>query len=122
MERRFAIEQARSLVPELAQRVARIVQLRADLADARVALGRGSEPAGGIPEVKALEAHLQEAVDWFGPRGLQLKGIAPLTVDFPSELDGEEVLLCWLEGETSLDWYHPPETGFMGRRRLPRPS
>lgn len=118
MSVRFTVEQARELLAELVQHGERMVRLRADLADARVALSRGSQPVGGIPEVKALEANLQESIDWLGARGLQLKGIAPLTVDFPAEIDGEEVLLCWLEGETSLDWYHPPETGFMGRRRL----
>lgn len=114
----FTVEQARALIPELAGHAARMVRLRADLADARVALSRGAQPVGGIPELKALEANLQEAIEWFGGQGLQLKGIAPLTVDFPGEVEGREVLLCWLEGESSLDWYHPLETGFTGRRRL----
>lgn len=122
MDARFTIEQARRLLPQLQEQAERIVRLRADLAEAQVALRHGAEPAGGIPEVKALEAHLQEAIDWFGARGIHLKGIAPLIVDFPSDLAGEHVLLCWLEGETSLAWYHRPEVGFMGRRRLPDPS
>ncbi len=119
VEASFTIEQARALVPRLLDRTDRIVALRADLADARVALSRGSEPAGGLAEVKSLEAHLQEALDWIGDQGLQVKGVAPLTVDLPSQLGGRPVLLCWLEGERSLDWYHPLETGFLGRRRLP---
>jgi hypothetical protein len=119
MDRRFTIDEARALLPELRERAETIVRLRASLADAQAALLQGSQPAGGIPEVKSLEAHLQEAIDWFGANGIQLKGIAPLIVDFPGELAGEQVLLCWLEGETSLDWYHRPEAGFMGRRRLP---
>lgn len=116
----FTIQQARGLLPQLLDRADRIVALRADLADARVALGRGVEPVGGLAQLKSLEAHLQEALDWIGAQGLQVKGIAPLTVDVPSELDGRPVLLCWLEGERVLDWYHPLETGFPGRRRLPQ--
>lgn len=119
MERSFTLDEARGMLSELREHTDYIVGLRADLAEARTALDRGEEPPGGLPEVKALEAHLQEAVDWFRERGIQLKGIAPVIVDFPSELDGKPVLLCWLEGETTLDWYHPPELGFMGRRRLP---
>ncbi|MPZ86582.1 MAG: DUF2203 family protein [Nitriliruptorales bacterium] len=122
MDAHFTIDQARALMPELRQRAERIVRLRADLADAQAALSRGSEPTGGIPEAKSLEAHLQETIDWFGDRGIHLKGIAPLIADLPSELAGERVLLCWLEGETSLDWYHRPEVGFIGRRRLPDAS
>jgi hypothetical protein len=119
MAPRFTLNEARDLLPTLREHAERIVRLRADLADASAALRTGSEPAGGIPEVKALEAHLQEAIDWFTAQGIELKGIAPLIVDLPSELDGKKVLLCWLEGETSLGWYHTAETGFVGRRRLP---
>jgi hypothetical protein len=115
----FTLAEARALLPELRRREAVIVELRADLADARLALGRGDEPRGGLAQVKALEAHLQEAVDWFAASGVQLKGIAPLIADFPGELGGEPVLLCWLEGEASLAWYHRPDSGFLGRRRLP---
>jgi len=119
MQPHFTLAEARDLLPTLRANADRIVALRADLADASAALRSGIQPAGGLPEVKALEAHLQERIDWFAARGIQLKGVAPLIIDLPSELDGEPVLLCWLEGETRLGWYHPAATGFMGRRRLP---
>jgi hypothetical protein len=120
MDARFTLDEARDLIPAVREHVGRLVALRADLAGAQAALRRGERPeVGGIPEVKALEARLQEAVDWFVERGIELKGIAPVLADFPSELDGEPVLLCWLEGEAALEWYHRPEAGFAGRRRLP---
>ena len=115
----FTVATARALLPQLLERADTIVSLRADLADAQAALARGLQPDGGLAQVKAVEAHLQEAVDWFSASGIELKGIAPLVADFPGELDGEPVLLCWLEGERELGWYHPATTGFMGRRRLP---
>ncbi len=119
MPAHFSIRQARALLPQLLERAETIVRERADLGEAQAALRGGSQPDGGLAEAKAIEARLQEAIDWFGSEGIQLKGIAPLIADFPAELAGEPVLLCWLEGETSLDWYHRPEAGFMGRRRLP---
>ena len=120
MQRSFTLAEARGLLPELRRQVDALVLVRADLGDAHAALRRGEQPAvGGLAEVKALEARLAEAVDWFAQRGIQLKGIAPVIVDFPAQLDGEPVLLCWLEGEATLDWYHSAEVGFMGRRRLP---
>lgn len=117
--RHFSLADVRGLLPELHERAERIVALRADLVAAQSVHGRGGELPGGLAELKSLEAHLQEQIDWFAAEGIQLKGIAPLIVDFPSTLDGEPVLLCWLEGEPALAWYHPAETGFMGRRRLP---
>jgi hypothetical protein len=119
MERIFTLAEAREAVPALQAHVERLVVLRADLADAHAALSVGSDPPGGLPEVKALEARLQEAVDWFGAMGIQVKGVAPVIVDFPADLDGQRVLLCWLEGEPALEWFHPESVGFMGRRRLP---
>lgn len=115
----FTVAQARALIPDVQRRADAIMRMRADLADARSAIAGGDRPTGGVAQMKALEAHLQEAMDWFTARGIQLKGIAPLIVDFPSELEGEEVQLCWLEGEADLAWFHRPQTGFMGRRRLP---
>lgn len=48
--------------------------------------------------------------------------MAALLVDFPATLNGETVLLCWLEGEHELGWYHKPEHGFAGRRLIPAPG
>lgn len=116
MDVTFTLAEARALMPEVLARAERIVALRADLTVAR---DQPSLTGPGLPEIKSMEAHLQEAVDWFGTNGVQVKGLAPLLVDFPSELDGEPVLLCWLENEPELSWYHPLRLGFMARRRLP---
>jgi hypothetical protein len=116
MDRTFTIAEARALMPEVRRRAERIIVLRADLTEAR---GHRREDGPGLPEVKAMEAHLQEALDWFGAEGIQVKGVAPLLVDFPADLGGELVALCWLENEPDLGWYHPLMLGFMARRRLP---
>jgi hypothetical protein len=40
-------------------------------------------------------------------------------VDFPAEIDGEKVLLCWRSDEESVSWYHTYEGGFSGRQPIP---
>ncbi len=40
-------------------------------------------------------------------------------VDFPSEIDGEKVLLCWSSDEDDLRFYHRYEDGFKGRKEIP---
>jgi hypothetical protein len=117
MQRTFTIDEARALMPQVRQRAARIIDLRATLTEAR-AHRRADVAAPALPELKAMEAHLQEALDWFPEQGIQVKGFAPLLIDFPADLDGEPVLLCWLENEPELDWYHPLMLGFMARRPL----
>ncbi len=120
VNRIFTLEQARLLMPDLLAKADDVVALRADLVELQTALSQGmASPLGGLPEVKALEARLSEILAWFSAEGLYLKGIAPLPLDFPAELDGDTVLLCWLEGERGLRWYHKPEHGFAGRRPIP---
>jgi hypothetical protein len=117
----FTLEKARGLLPEVLERTDELIAIRADLVELQAALARGmSLPLlGGLPEAKGLQARLSELLGWFPENGLELKGIAPLLLDFPAEIDGEPVLLCWLEGERELTWYHKPELGFAGRRPIP---
>lgn len=104
-------------MPDVRRRADLYVDLRADLAEARAAAAAES---GGLAEVKGLDARVHEHLEWFRDQGIQVKGVAPLLIDFPALGDGRQILLCWLEGEPELDWYHPVETGFMGRRRIER--
>ena len=123
VDRIFTLEQARLLMPDLLAKADDVVAARADLVEIQTALNQGlASPLGGIPEVKALEARLSEILGWFTAEGLDLKGIAPLLLDFPARLNGDDVLLCWLEGERELRWYHKAEHGFAGRRPLPGPA
>lgn len=119
MARLFTLAEARALMPEVQRRAGAYIGLRADFAEAGAALRSGNPAAvGGIAEAKSLEARVHEEVEWFREQGIQVKGIAPLLIDFPAIVDGRQVLLCWLEGEAQLAWYHPVELGFMGRRRI----
>jgi hypothetical protein len=40
-------------------------------------------------------------------------------VDFPSIIDGEEVLLCWRTDEDDILFYHGLDEGFIGRKPIP---
>jgi hypothetical protein len=41
-------------------------------------------------------------------------------VDFPSVIDGEDVLLCWRSDEDAIRFYHSVEEGFVGRKPIPQ--
>jgi hypothetical protein len=119
MDRAFTVEGARQLMPAVLTRAESLIEVRANLVELQAALSAGvASTHGGLPEAKAYQAQLSELIGWFSGEGIELKGIAPLLLDFPSELDGEPVLLCWLEGEQHLGWYHKLAHGFAGRRRL----
>jgi hypothetical protein len=111
-----AVVELQRLLPVLDE----IVALRADAAELAAASVPGGPPTslGAVPELKAAQARLDDLLTRVQQTGAELKGLAPLLVDFPSELDGWDVLLCWLEGDRALRWYHRADLGFAGRRPL----
>ena len=117
----FTPDEARAELARLRPVLDELVAVRADLVELSAALTPGGAPTplGGLPERKAAEARLDQLMTEVQRTGAELKGVAPLLVDFPATLDGVPVLLCWLEGEPELGWYHRADLGFPGRRRLP---
>src|SRR4030088_1345712 len=117
----FTVAEARAELARLRPVLDKIVVVRADAAELAVSLNPGEKPPrlGGLPELKAAQAALDELMTEVQQTGAELKGFAPLLIDFPAELDGVPVLLCWLEGDAELTWYHRTDLGFAGRRRLP---
>ncbi|MER7007124.1 DUF2203 domain-containing protein [Dactylosporangium sp. NPDC000555] len=117
----FTVPQARAELARIRPALDRLVAVRADAAELAAALSPGGPPTalGGMPELKAAEAQLDELITAIRDTGAHLKGLAPLLLDFPAELHGDEVLLCWLEGDDELAWYHRADLGFAGRRPLP---
>lgn len=116
----FTVAEARAELAGLRPVLAELVTVRADAAELSAALSPGGRPTrlGGLPELKAAQARLDELMTSVQQTGAVLKGFAPLLVDFPAELDGVPVLLCWLEGDDALGWYHRTDLGFAGRRPL----
>jgi hypothetical protein len=117
----FTPDDARAELARLRPVLTEIVTLRADMVELTAALAIPGErsPLGGLPERKGVEARLNELMTEVQETGAELKGVAPLLVDFPADLDGVPIHLCWLEGETDITWYHRQDLGFAARRRLP---
>jgi hypothetical protein len=117
----FTIAESRAVLLELSPTIKEFIQLRADAAELARAQAPGGSPSplGGPAELRDLQARLNEAMHVIQESGAEVKGFAPLLLDFPSSFQGESVLLCWLEGDLGLSWYHRADLGFPGRRPLP---
>jgi hypothetical protein len=118
VSRQFTVEEAREMLPVLRDLAHRLVAVRAELTVASHAQQQGDDTVS-VADLKGLDARMSELIDEIAALGVEIKGIAPLLVDFPSTLDGKDVLLCWLEGDEKLEWYHETPHGFAGRRRIP---
>ncbi|HTU42265.1 MAG TPA: DUF2203 domain-containing protein [Candidatus Aquilonibacter sp.] len=50
--------------------------------------------------------------------GVQVKDLDIGLLDFPCQVDGRVVLLCWKMGEPSITHWHGTEEGFAGRKLI----
>jgi hypothetical protein len=81
--------------------------VRADLPDPRAtALER---------EIQSIARDIDQFQGELDALGIQLKH---RRIDFPSEMDGRRVLLCWRLGEPSVQYWHDEQAGYAGRRPL----
>ena len=122
-ERHYTLEEARAQLAWLAERLAtmRAAQARLGDTEARAALTEAA-PAngGGEPGRHVGEAfvELRTSVGELARREIVLRDLDRGLVDFPALRDGEEVYLCWVDGEPDIAFWHELDAGYGGRRPL----
>jgi hypothetical protein len=67
--------------------------------------------------VKA-EQRAKDALAEIDSIGVQVKDIEIGLLDFPCEVDGQVILLCWKLGEKSITHWHGTQEGFAGRKPI----
>jgi hypothetical protein len=122
-ERHYTLEEANASLERVAELLEGLRSARERLGDreAREALSE-SAPAngGGAPGRTVSEGFLalRDALTELREREIVLRDLDRGLVDFPSMRDGEEVYLCWQEGEEQIGHWHDPDAGFAGRQPL----
>jgi hypothetical protein len=73
------------------------------------------------PEIAALEREIRDLVRELENLGCQFKDPSFETglVDFPAEIGGRAVLLCWRSDEDRVAHYHGRDEGFASRKQIP---
>jgi hypothetical protein len=64
------------------------------------------------------EQRAKDALAEIDSIGVQVKDLDIGLLDFPCEVEGRVLLLCWKMGETSITHWHGTEEGFAGRKRI----
>lgn len=124
----FTVDQANRTLPLVRKIVEDVVREHRRWQEAVVELDvLGSGKTSGLPDPRAvaIEKRIQKStreMDSFQAEletlGIQLKDRRIGLIDFPSELDGHPVLLCWQLGEPSVQFWHDADSGFAGRQPL----
>lgn len=130
--RLFTIEQANRMLPLVRRIVEDIVQ---DYARWREQVGvlevvaagrRGDAPPDEAEKVEQdtqrLAADIERYVTELRALGVEFKGFDQGLVDFPAELGGRRVYLCWQLGEDAVEHWHDMDAGYAGRQRLEFPA
>ena len=63
---------------------------------------------------RAIDGFVRELTEL----GVEMKGFDVGLVDFPGEMGGRPVYLCWRLGESSVAHWHERDAGYAGRRPL----
>ena len=61
---------------------------------------------------------VKDAVAEIHATGVQVKDLDIGLLDFPCEVEGEIILLCWKFGEKEITHWHGTEEGFAGRKPI----
>jgi hypothetical protein len=64
---------------------------------------------------KALQ-RIKDAMGEIDAIGVQVKDLDIGLLDFPCEVDGQVILLCWKLGEKTITHWHGVSEGFAGRK------
>jgi hypothetical protein len=122
-EKHYTREEARALLPQIRQWLARLSHLRKDVEkfERRLSqMGAQSDDIGGETVndwIRAL-ADMQEILVEFQRREIFVKDLDRGLIDFPAIIGGREVFLCWESDEDDVEFWHDLESGFAGRERL----
>lgn len=135
----FTVDEVEALIPALERIFVQVLQLRAGLRAlgqkldragvAAPTSGQGEEPdaelESGPPAVRqaravfrGLDEALNDEIEHIRALGGEVKDLELGLVDFPSQRNGEDILLCWKLGEKSLGYWHSVDGGFASRRPI----
>jgi hypothetical protein len=64
------------------------------------------------------EQRAKDAIAEIDAIGVQVKDLDIGLLDFPCEVEGETILLCWKLGEKSITHWHNTTEGFAGRKPI----
>ena len=134
LKKYFSVEEANHALPLVRSIVADIVSFHSDLRERHERLQsvkrrnsslRGSMPAEFNEELTQMEndlhndaGKLQGFIDELQALGVEVKDLGKGLVDFPGLIEGREVCLCWMLGESEVAFWHEVDAGFMGRQSL----
>ncbi len=130
MSRTFTLDEAQDLLPVLESLLRTAIAGKEQIESSEAefqALSHRIFINGGmslnVPQIAFKKAEREKAIqrvkDALGEidaMGVQVKDMDTGLLDFPCEVDGQTILLCWKLGEKAITHWHGVSEGFAGRK------
>jgi hypothetical protein len=123
-EANSALDQVRPAAERLVAVRARMRELAETQSENILAIG-GNGVGYAATDLKAAQGGLEELADQAAAAvrelvalGVVVKDLDLGLLDFPAVRDGEDVELCWQVGEDAVEYWHPLEAGYRGRKPI----
>ena len=131
-DRTFSLEEAQSLLPVLesllrtaiaGKKIIEEVEAEQQALSHRIFLNGGMfldvvPLARRKAERVKAEQRAKDAVAEIDSIGVQVKDLDIGLLDFPCEVEGQIILLCWKLGEKAITHWHGTDEGFAGRKPI----
>ena len=131
-DRTFTLDEAHSLLPVLesllrtaiaGKKIMEDVEAEMQALNHRIFLNGGTHvdivaTARRKAERAKAEQRAKDAIAEIDSIGVQVKDLDIGLLDFPCEVDGRVVLLCWKMGEHTITHWHSTDEGFAGRKPI----
>jgi hypothetical protein len=131
-DRTFTLDEAQTLLPVLesllrsavgGKKIMEEVEAEMQALNHRIFLNGGTHVnvvavARRKAERVKAEQRAKDALAEIDSIGVQVKDLGIGLLDFPCEVEGSIVLLCWRMGEHSITHWHSTEEGFAGRKPI----
>ena len=122
-KKHFTIAEARTHLPRLKYEMAEILSLKLKLDEVGFNIYTRKYRPGFNPDTlnEFPEDFLQmlEIMQALNDDGIIVKGVEEGLIDFPAlRKNGEEVFLCWKDGEEDIEFWHTLSGGYRSRRPI----
>lgn len=129
-ERHFSRDEAEAMLPQVAPLLWQAQRLKKEHDEAQGQLAaleaRGRGNGHGVDTdigrvrvaIQKAAAEINVIVERVRGLGIEIKDLNMGLIDFPSQVGGREVYLCWKLGEEHIAWWHELDTGYASRRPL----
>ena len=122
-KRYLTLEEAQAALPQVRVHLERLQELHRELGILRGLAFEYPDPwENHAAQIRAAGEMHRKAAEYYGELeailglGAEVKDIQKGLLDFCSLDGGQEILLCWMQGEEEIGFFHDRERGFAGRQ------